>query len=174
MRVVFDVDGCLIDSRRLIVEAYGHAGAGAPNDVLAYEGIDWLGALGHTPEQVAAIKAAKNAFYLRYLQRFGVSTLPPYEVARYLTSEGHTCFAYTGAPPGTIAALRSRLPGWPFYFAHDGITTPQRMERLRLMYGGGVYIDDQHRLVDLPDRWNFVHYVGQCTSELYREIMNDR
>src|SRR6266568_2368906 len=175
MRFVFDLDGCLIDSRGLIIQAYHDAGVLAPDNVLECEGVNWLERdRGYDPAEARILKAEKNAHYLRRLAHFhGVAALPPYDVARRLVSEGRTCYVYTGAPTGTIDILREKLSHWPFQFAFDGVTTPMRMHILSLFCDGGVYIDDQSRLVDLPNDWRFVQYVRQNADELYREIMHD-
>jgi hypothetical protein len=171
MLVVFDVDGCLIDSEELIAKAYRWAHVVPPDHILEYEGINWLGERGYTTQETAAAKFRKNTYYLHLLSRDDVPTLPPYVVAQRLRNEEHLCHAYTGAPRGTISTLRSRLPRWPFRFALDDVTTPERMAMLRTKYDvTGVYIDDQKRLVDLPPGWRFVHYTGQDANELYREI----
>jgi hypothetical protein len=170
MRVVFDVDGCLIDSQELIKQSYHEVGVYAPENILACEGIDWLGTRGFTAEETAAIKSQKNVRYLWHVSNDHVQTLSAYDVACRLADEGHDCHAYTGAPEGTIVALQSRLPRWPFVSGVDGITTPQRMIWFRSVHEG-VYVDDQRRLINLRKYWRFVHFTGQDANELYEQIV---
>jgi phosphoglycolate phosphatase-like HAD superfamily hydrolase len=171
--VVFDVDGCLIDSRELIREAYREAGVVAPDNILECEGVDWLRDLGYTPVGARAIKARKNEEYLRLVSRDRAPTLPAYNVACRLADEGHACHVYTAGPHGSLAALQRRLPRWPFQVGRDGVPTPERMRLLRTWTRGGVYVDDQSRLVRLPDRWRFVHVDGQDADELYKMITSE-
>lgn len=172
MHVVFDVDGCLIDSRELIRLSYREAGVDAPRNILECESVDWLGARGYARPVVAALKAEKNLRYLHHLRHDMalVATLPAYDVACRLADEGHRCQAYTAAPHGTIAALSGRLPRWPFGVAQDGIRTPERMRLLGTWPRGGVYLDDQSRLIRLPDNWRFVHVADQDADRLYSQI----
>lgn len=165
---VFDVDGVLIDSANLIRLSYRMAGASPPDDVLARERTGWLaGQVGAAlaPE----IHRRKNGYYLRGLRE--VPFLPPLLTASHLALEGYEVGAVTAAPHGTIDALRRRIAPWPFVTATDGMRTSEKMRFLPVLASEGVYVDDQDRLIDMPDGWRFVHYVGQTNDQLYREIM---
>lgn len=188
MDVVFDVDGCLIDSQELIRQSYHEAGITAPENVLAYEGVDWLhnavfARYGEYVVDVHAVMAArretasihnrKNENYLWHLARDELRTLPAYDVAVRLRQDGHHCYAYTGAPVGTLAVLEARLFKWPFSNGIDGITTSQRMRDLSVTSVTGVYLDDQTRFVDVPAGWRFVHVTDQGADQLYEKIVRD-
>lgn len=165
MHVVFDLDGCLLDSKELIRQAYREAGSDAPEDVLALEGVNWPGR--------EETRGRKNVAYLKLLHDHPdiASWLPPWSVAKRLYTDGHEVGLLTGAPGGTVAILRSQTPLlWPFRYALDGLSTVYKMWYLSLDLEGGIYIDDQARLVDLPAHWKFIHYVGQTADELYAKI----
>lgn len=166
-RVAFDLDGCLIDSRELILRSYRDVCVDPPDDVLAYEGVNWLGDT-YTVDEIVSIKRRKNARYLRHLTNDALPLLPALAVANRLSAEGCRCDVFTNAPNGTIEILKRRLVSWPFLLAVDGISTPARM---RLLPQSGVYVDDQDRLVNLPDRWCFVRYTTQTETQLYEEIL---
>lgn len=165
MHVVFDLDGCLLDSKELIRQAYREAGSDAPEDVLALEGVSWPGR--------DEARERKNAAYLRLLhdQPDIASWLPPWAVAKRLHIGGYDVGLLTGAPSGTVEILRNQTPLlWPFTDALDGLSTPHKMWYLSALTTGGIYVDDQSRLVSLPEHWKFIHYVGQTAEELYAKI----
>lgn len=171
---VFDLDGTVLDTRELVLASYRAAGAVPPADVLDREGDDWL--RQQVGDDAPAVKFLKDQHYLYTLQHardLEHLALAPLVVARGLAAAGYEVGLLTGAPRGTVARVADRLQAWPFAWALDGIKTPAKMTwlaqhgRLR----GGVYVDDQVALVQLPTGWRFVHYSGQTTTELCRTIV---
>ena len=158
MLCVFDLDGVVIDSLELVKTSYRQAGIVPPDDVFEREGVDWA-----PPEY----KMRKDAFYVRGLR--DVPWAPGLLVAQQLRELGYECVCLTGAPVGTLNRLRTRLGHeWPFTSSSlDGTRTPVKMKILA-GWPGGVYIDDQTRLVDVPPGWRFIHYTGQ---DLLKEIL---
>lgn len=170
MHVVFDLDGCLIDTRDLIINAYTRAGAPPPANILDYEGIDWLADW----QDREAIRARKNAYYITKIREGDYVTLPPYSTAVRIYKEGGRCDFLTGAPIGTVEAFHhaqwQKTWSWPFTEGLDGARTPVKMILLARYSETGVYVDDQDRLIDLPPGWKFIHYVGQDSNDLYDQI----
>jgi len=159
--VVFDLDGVVIDSHDLVMSSYRRAGADPPDDILSYEGVDWC-----SPD----VKRRKDVFYLRSVHT--VPLLSGWHTAVRLRRLQHDVRCLSGAPIGTLSRLQWRLDDlWPFSsLSLDGTRTPVKMEILR-NWGEGVYVDDQTKLVDVPDGWRFVHYTGQRLNELVKEII---
>ena len=159
--IVFDLDGCLIDSGELIRQSYRDAGASPPAGFLTLGHHDWLA------DETA--HARKNAAYLRRLAGGPLTFLPAWQVAERLRGEGRPVALLTGAPDGTIRVLESRAPSWPFMFAQAALTPAGKTAWLAGA-GHGVYVDDQ-RYVALPGGWRFVHYAGQDALGLYGEVI---
>ena len=160
--IVFDLDGCLIDSEELIREAYREAGAEAPDNFLSLGHHDWI------EQDRAAVHARKNEAYLRRLIT-GFRPLPAWRTAEMLRIDGYEVGLLTGAPAGTIAVLAAVAETWPFSV---GCCVPAPAEKtmwLAARLDGGVYVDDQFH-VKLPPGWRFVHYTGQDADELYMQV----
>lgn len=172
---VFDLDGTVLDTRELVVASYRAAGAVPPADVLDREGDDWLDRQVGAAD-APAVRFLKNQHYLYTLQHardVERLALPPLVVARELAVAGRFVGLLTGAPRGTVARVADRLRPWPFAWAVDGVKTPTKMRMLaeHPTLHGGVYVDDQPALVNLPSGWTFVHYHGQSVDELCRTIV---
>lgn len=168
MLVVFDLDGVVLDSRDVVLAAYREAGATPPEDVLALEGVPWL--LRQCGSRAPDVYARKNSAYIRMLYEGHAQLLPPYRVAHRLRSQSHRVGVLTAAPHGTIDALRTRYDDWPFDWWGEALRTPAKMKILE-RNRGGVYIDDQDRLVNVPSGWRFIRYDGQDEETLYEEVM---
>lgn len=160
--IVFDLDGCLIDSEEMIRESYREAGAEAPADFLSFGHHDWIG--GDRDD----VHARKNAAYLRRLRAGKFRLLPAWGTAGMLKKDGHTVALLTGAPRGVIMALMLQMTGWPFTETCSG-ATPAVKEVWLADRSGGVYVDDQEH-VTMPDGWRFVHYTGQDADQLYEQV----
>lgn len=172
--VIFDLDGVLLDSAGAIRYAYIDAGVNPPTNVLEHEGGTWL-ADEVGLERVDEIKARKAIVYQNLIASGAVSTLPPFTTAKMLAGSGIHVIVLTGAPAGTINAMKQWLStnDWPFIGAFDNMKTPIKMLFMRkLLLAGktGVYIDDQNRYIDTPPGWRFIHYTGQDADTLYEEI----
>jgi hypothetical protein len=163
MTVVFDLDGCLIDSEELIRESYREAGAEPPADFFT------LGHHGWITDDREGLHDRKNAAYLRRLRFPGANLLPPWGVAERLYSEGHVTAILTGAPTGTISLLPWHTSSWPFTVTLDGYS-PAAKTAWMAAGTGGTYVDDQ-RYVTVPAGWRFVHYAGQGAAELYDQVI---
>jgi hypothetical protein len=165
--VVFDLDGVLLDSERLVFRAYERAGVMPPQDILAQEGVDWIG------DDSIEVKQRKNAAYLDILHaERQLVWLPPMVTARGLDALDIRTVVMTGAPVGTLRVLKTRVDRWPFRYEFDGLPTPSKMNLISKWMGVvGVYIDDQERYVNLPDSWSFIHYVGQSEIDLMQEVL---
>jgi hypothetical protein len=173
---VFDLDGVLIDSKRIVIDAYRDAGVEAPDNILACEGVEW-GQVTHHQRTI------KN---IRYVTRIGTETitwLPPLQVAGILKELGNwMTIVMSGAPHGTLSVLRKRSVAWPFRYGYDGLKTPDKMRKIAsyatVTLPGrscadvrGVYVDDNDRFISLPGGWRFIHYTGQPAEELLKEII---
>jgi beta-phosphoglucomutase-like phosphatase (HAD superfamily) len=179
MHVVFDLDGTVLDTEPIVRDAYRLAGAQPPDNILAYEGVDWLTAQVGNLANVTKLR--KNRRYLEILRNphTDVAALKTsaYDLACELRAEGHVLVLLTGAPRDTIATIHQRLalyrPDGPFTVARDRIRTPAKMTMIRqLNRDAGVYVDDQARYVDLPPGWRFVLYRGQSIDELRRDVLH--
>jgi phosphoglycolate phosphatase-like HAD superfamily hydrolase len=173
MLVVFDLDGVIIDSERLIRTCYRRAYAPLtlPDSILASEGVDWLGDQVDDDRVARAIKERKDDFYLDMLSDGDFDLLPGYEVAVALASEGHATGILTGAPVGTCATIARCVDTWPFLFVCEKMRTTAKMDWIRRVAApAGVYVDDQAKYIDLPDGWRLVRYTGQDVATLTREV----
>lgn len=159
--IVFDLDGCLIDSGGLIREAYREAGAEPPGDFLSLGHHDWI------KGDREAVHARKDAAYLRRLA-YGYRPLAPWDTARMLRRDGYTVSLLTTAPEGTVNVVAWQALTWPFSHALSVPDAAAKEDRLSA-WGSGVYVDDQ-RYVTVPPGWRFVHYTGQNAGELYAEV----
>lgn len=175
MHVVFDLDGCLIDTTELIKQSYQAAGVTPPDDVLNHEGHQWLiDQCTRDKKDVDEVYAAKNAHYLSGIAGDApVMSLPPWDAAEHLRTQGHHVFILSGAPRGTMLRLRRRFDSfssgkWPFVISIDGMRTADKVRWLDLHVRAGVYVDDQE--VKVPADWRFVRYSGQGVRELLQEI----
>lgn len=184
MHVVFDLDGVLIDTEDVVARCYIAAGAIPPYPILAHEGSTWLvDQVGEERAQV--IKSRKNQTYVNFIRSGAASFMQGAFAARQLAHEGHRVHIMSGAPSGTIAALRElwvdRLHGgWPFGLTFDGMKTPDKMKAIRLINERstgvfGAYVDDQDKFIDLPANWRFVHFkdeedtVDRLVARIVRE-----
>lgn len=173
--VVFDLDGCLVDSRRVVRDAYKWAGVDAPENVLEFEGIDWIVEQLDPASEIVA-QDIRRAKAVRYLETIGdAKVLPPYPVACVLKRRGHTCVVLSGAPIGAIHQVQMHHRWtWPFVAGLDGCRTTAKQVALQSMARDlhpndvPVYVDDQK--VRVPKPWRFVHYIGQTEEELMEEI----
>lgn len=169
--VIFDLDGVVIDSRRLIMNSYRHAGVTPPRDILSRENDPWV------VRQVGANKAAvvrriKAGHYLNGITA-GLAPFTDAYIAAHHLKKDFIVGVMSGAPAGTLRRLRTRTSVWPFTFEFDNTRTIRKMEiikDLRTVDNVGVYIDDQTIGIDLPPDWSFIHYTGQCTEELILEV----
>ena len=173
--IVFDLDGVLLDSRDAIINAYENAGTPAPDDILEQEGTGWLEkcvgkALAKT------IHDKKNEEYVKLLSNGLIPILPPLQTAIRLQQFGYVVGLMTGAPVGSTDAFKLRClcqhRVWPFDVAVEAVTTQQKMQQLSDLDSHGVYIDDQDRLVNVPDGWRFIKYSDQPPGMLYEEIVS--
>lgn len=168
--VIFDLDGVLIDSSRLIRMAYRLAGVDPPHDILAQEGVPWI-AQQVGINRVPFVKREKAAYYLTGI-REGIATTTEAYIAACALRWTHNVGVMSGAPPGTLRLLRIHQcsANWPFAIQHDNVRTEQKMKLIRVLGGNGVYIDDQQHDIDLPPGWSFIHYTGQGRYELIEEV----
>jgi hypothetical protein len=172
--IIFDLDGVLINSKDIVIQAYEDAGVTAPDDIFSQEGTRWLEDLVGA-SSMKEVQQNKDKAYLRLLLQENVQFLPPFSTALKLKRDGDQELGImTHAPLGSILNVCERANddklGWPFTFFMEKITTPQRMQRLDTIDSHGVYIDDQDRLVHVPDGWTFIKYDGQDVMTLYEEI----
>ncbi len=161
--IVFDLDGCLIDSRELVRQSYREAGAEAPADFFALGHHDWIPCVDRE-----AVHARKDAAYLRHLAADTLEFLPPWQTAEMLHDAGHPVALLSNAPDGAARALAMRVSAWPFQLWAAGVRPAAKGAWLSHA-GTGVYVDDQ-RHVTVPPGWRFVHYVGQSATELYGQV----
>ncbi len=159
--IVFDLDGCLIDSQEMIREAYREAGAEPPGNFLSLGHHDWITA------DRQAVHARKNA-YLRRLAAGPLAVLPPWRTAEMLQRDGNDIGLLTAAPGGVLSALSVRAPSWPFTIGCC-VVNPAAKTGWLAHHASGVYVDDQQH-VTMPPGWRFVHYTGQSAAELYNEV----
>lgn len=184
MHVVFDLDGVLIDTEDVVARCYTAAGATPPRPILTHEDSSWLvDQVGE--EQAPVVWRRKNQVYINSIRSGAAPFMQGAFAARRLAHEGHRVHIMTGAPSGTIAALRElwvdRLHGgWPFGLTFDGMKTPAKMKAIRLINERtsglvGAYVDDQDKFIDLPANWRFVHFndhedtVDRLTARILRE-----
>lgn len=164
MRVIFDLDGTLIDSEKLIRDSYIEAGVTPPDNFLSLTYKDWI----KTDLDQPAIREKKNFAYLRDFP-LKLKLLEPWYTAMRLYEELTPVSILTGAPEGTCRLFRSCAPAWPFFRCTEAHNPLDKARFLADQVGRGVYVDDQDN-VAIPPRWKFIHYKGQTASELFKEI----
>jgi phosphoglycolate phosphatase-like HAD superfamily hydrolase len=172
--IIFDLDGVLINSKDIIIQAYEDAGVVAPDDIMSQEGTRWLEDLVGASSK-KEVRQNKDKAYLRLLLQERVQFLAPFFTALKLKrDDDQELGIFTNAPVGTVLNVCERANddklGWPFTFFTEKITTPERMQRLDTLDSHGVYIDDQDRLVHVPPGWSFIKYDDQGMMTLYEEI----
>lgn len=174
--VVFDLDGCVLDTEPLIRAAYRDAGHDPPAGFMSLGHHDWIPG---DPATRARVHAAKNAAYLDRLTgcpSLAALLLPPWVAACVLHREGHPVAVMTGAPAGTIDIVRRRAPWWPFTAAADGLDPAAKTDWLaalgrmgRRRRRVGTLVDDQ-LYVTVPAGWRVVRYTGQTALDLCRLV----
>lgn len=172
--VVFDLDGCLLDTEELIRAAYRDAGHDPPPGFMALGHHDWIP--GDNAYR-ARVHAAKNAAYLNLLAgcpSIAALLLPPWVAAVVLRSEGLPVAVMTGAPAGTIDVIRRRVIrrgvlSWPFTAAADGLDPAAKTVWLAALGRAGTLVDDQ-LYVTVPAGWRVIRYTAQTALELCRLV----
>jgi FMN phosphatase YigB (HAD superfamily) len=140
---VFDLDGCLVNTRAAVKEAYRCAGVEMPEDAWGKPVGSWC-----TPEQ----HVLKNQYYGDCLARLA-SPGPAFMLWKSLT--GFPRIILTGA---SHEALRLNLLHYPeLMSAHNvqaGLTWLQKRDEL-LRLGKGFYIDDDREVGEeiTKDTW---------------------
>jgi phosphoglycolate phosphatase-like HAD superfamily hydrolase len=162
--VIFDLDGVVIDSRDVIVEAYRRAGVAVPNDILTTPG--YLELNGFSGIQAAHVRVEKDEAYLQLLEI--VPMLPGFHAAQLLHQSGVKPSILTGAPHESIDVLARRCGvGWPFAWGVGKLASSHKRNILSLV-GPAIYIDDQP--FDPPHNVTFIRYRDQSAIELFEEV----
>jgi phosphoglycolate phosphatase-like HAD superfamily hydrolase len=161
--IVFDLDGCLIDSEKMIRASYREAGVEPPGNFLSLGHHDWI------DENREMVHARKNAVYLQRLTEGWFRPLPPWRTAEMLHKERHAVALLTMAPEGAVRVLAEYgARSWPFTAARSVSSLVAKTAWLR-DFSGGVYVDDQQH-VTMPTGWRFVHWTGQDADQLYAQV----
>lgn len=179
--VMFDLDGVLIDAWGMIRDSYRAAGVEAPPDFRTVDGRVWIKRdYPHmTAEQVAAAHHSKNVHQLRGMLDGRFTPLPPADVANVLRLGGDADVGVlTGAPHGTMNALRRWHMSSRFFPWYDGVRKPDKRRVLELIgttvtsSTRKIYVDDQD--VPVPPDWHFIRYNGESQSEFYEMLSNSQ
>lgn len=146
MLYAFDLDGTLIDSKPVVLEAYRSVGIEPPSDFFLKTWREWL------PD--AQKHDEKNKMYLKLLYK--IKPLPLLELYRSL--EGR-CMIMTGASKVAVLAIAKQ-------FGLDTKTTlcqmsiAQKIHQMNIFTSSGIMFEDQHEAAEQmrrETRWTICH-----------------
>lgn len=158
--IVFDLDGCLVDTRALICRAYAKAGSPSIRTRDAYRHYtEWLvPAVGL--EEAERIRARKTTLYLEMLQSDTPPLLAAGHKAMRLMAGGKDVRVVTaGHSASARAVLRAAGLGGAIIVGTE-VLPASRPEILRALSATGTYYDDNERTCALVRRstgWLAVH-----------------
>lgn len=167
---VFDIDGVLIDSKKLVRRAYELAGVSMPDHAWGLPWQDWLPELV-AKDDIRRVRVLKQQMYLKLL-RSHVPRLPAADVASALEMENHAVKYVTGASADIAPYVLGALHLSPSSLAASESDLAAKTGAARYMMRRGwrvVYVDDDPNvrvLTVVP----WVHYQGQDTETLRKEM----
>jgi FMN phosphatase YigB (HAD superfamily) len=174
--VVFDLDGCLVDTRDLVEQAYYAAGVTMPPEAWGQPWQAWLPtALSGTGGLVEAVRRAKSANYLRLLKESAPGLLPPWEAfMSYRASEHSDVRIMSGAGLPAVEALLRHIGGKMEHVLGWEMTVEKKAEVLNSLPKPNrqvVYIDDHDDVRPLLRRnVIMVQYTDQTPEQLMEEV----
>jgi hypothetical protein len=173
---VFDLDGCLVNTRDLVERAYREAGVLMPPEAWGLPWSDWLPAAVGTPgAPVQAVRRAKSRIYLELLRTESVELLPPWEVLADIKADVHADYRIlSGAGEQAVCALlphigsdMSHVLGWELTRERKATVLNSLPRPDRKV----VYIDDHADVAPLLRKEvQLVQYVNQTSAELMEEV----
>lgn len=174
--VVFDLDGCLVNTRDLVERAYLEAGVVMPPEAWGLPWSAWLPhAVGAPGEPVRAVRRAKSKIYLELLQTESVELLPPWEVmvdAKVGSDADYRIIS--GAGEDAVQALLRHIDSDMSHVLGWELTLERKAEVLNSLPRPGrrvVYVDDHADVRPLLRKDVFlVQYTDQTTEELMEEV----
>lgn len=157
---VFDLDGCLIDSRQAVREAYRRAGVEMPPGAWGRPWRDWLiHACEDDEDEARRVHNIKNEIYPEMIRRHA-RQLPLATYMAALAERGLSCWVITGAShDAAVSALSflgfddSLLNAWEL----DVRGKERKLIEIARHFSVGTYFDDQH--VHVPTGWALVKVI---------------
>lgn len=101
MSVIFDLDGCLIDSKKAVCEAYKHVGIEMPEDAWGKPWREWLPKESGSFTKAMNDHLGKNLAYRDMILLYA-KALPPTGFAKWLLDEGVRVSICSGASRDAI------------------------------------------------------------------------
>lgn len=169
--IVFDVDGVIADSRRLVRECYDDAGVDMPDDAWGRPWHEWL--------DDEHVHARKNQLYIEAVKAGRLPILDGAEVVRhFLAQEARVGFATGSSYLAFVAVYRQSSlydlvcdVGQRIWW-RVGCTTRDKIVTLRKWHAK-VYVDDNEELgerIAEAAGCKFVHYVPGRPDEIIERI----
>lgn len=171
-RVVFDVDGTLVDTERLVREAYDSVGIAMPDSAFGTSWQEWLTPLcGDSVDEARLVNERKMIAYLRMLEECPPPELPGAVVVRALLAARWNVGFVTNARLQPTLRILEQLSFPSSLLLGVEKDTQGKKAILRVLSGvgrerygrlgiGGVYLDDKPSLglqVVRYTGWRFVH-----------------
>jgi phosphoglycolate phosphatase-like HAD superfamily hydrolase len=165
VRVVFDLDGTLADTRDLVLRAYESVGIKMPNKAWGAAAEEWLEKYVGKPH-VAETHRMKNVAYRALIAAQGLRELPACHLCRTLSRDDeYEVSILTGASYVAAEAVRAalKLRHVPFL----GVAMKHE-DKLRILSSGeaGIYFDDDYEAaVSVANATDWVvSYVSENTD----------
>ena len=176
--VVFDLDGCLVDTREAVEWAYSFCGVQMPNGAWGKPWHEWLPELVGGLEEAEDVHDLKTKVYLEMLRGAPATELPPLELLRKGLRDG---IFEVGVLTGASAAAADFILGHAniapeHIMLGTGLDVKQKtavLGSLRDQYDDVVYIDDDWSAgvaISAEADTMFIHYDGQTLEELEDEL----
>lgn len=147
---VFDIDGVLIASRRLVTYAYQAAGVEMPDAAWGLPWQEWLPDLLGDYDAAGRAHEAKTRVYLEMLEDdLSTFRLPSADIAAGLERSRPSSVSYiTGASPKAARAVLGRLGLDSSRLIGSEVPVSARAPYLRIIGERGVYFDDRREGAD--------------------------
>lgn len=146
MLYAFDLDGTLIDSRSVVLEAYRSVGVEPPSDFFIKTWREWLpDAQKHT---------AKNEIYLKLIHK--IQPLPLLELYRSLDGR---CMIMTGASMVAATAIAKQF-GLNTKTMLCQMSIDQKVHQMNIFSAPGIMFEDQREAAEImrsKTRWTICH-----------------
>lgn len=155
MRVVFDIDGVIVDTRRAVEAAYLRAGAQVPDGAWGQPWQMWLPDLVGEDEAIA-VHARKNLHYTHYIEQNGLPKLAGWDVVERLTDDD--VFFCTGASYDAAAAIIQECGYLSAQIIGTSCDSASKARALRRI-NADVYVDDIEELGREVTRRGTVQFV---------------
>lgn len=148
MRLVFDLDGTLIETREANLAAYRSIGIEPPGDFHIRPWQEWVSPENHEKKQDVLPR-----FMLEHSK-----LLPAHAILAAMAGECN-CQVLTNASDRTLEIVRVLFPVFRRYTIRNNMSPDMKLEFLKSRAASGIYFDDNEELVERvrkETRWQAV------------------